>query len=683
VARKRTSRSNNQPILCLGLYYLTVGLFLIGTAAPQGRVWGFNWWAYLPTVWQALLGLVALAGGPVLWFLVGRLYHRESREGSDRPSEGFGYVAVPYVVLSAVLFLLFPGRTHFLGDGYQLLTRLADGLGSVKSWDVGASWLNNLVFSLTSGDNQQRALTAYRLISVISGILTFGVVAIAAGKLFEDRLRRVLFLVGVTTGGYSLMFFGYVENYALLITMLALYAFLGLRALRGHISAWWTLPVLAVATALHIFGLLLLPSFGYLVLRSTPPARRLASLPTKTKLIIAAVLLLLGLALYQYLHSSFRFFTFAFLPILPDQFTVEGDYLLSAKHVIDTLNLLLLLLPGLLVLAAAIGMTVGRKFFAPAEHRFLLIMTLSTLAAVHVFNPGIGMPRNWDLFSVVGVPLAFLCFYALLSQRANSVIPVLSSALACLLALVMLAPRVASQVSPPVGIAHFKNYLELDKIRNRNARSLLVDYYRVIGDETSASREQVLAEEDFPESAFQKRGKQELRRGNVDQAEADFKRALELNPLFYDAYANLASCRIARGQLDSALVLLQIADGLNPYNASTISNIGTVYLRQNEIDKAMASFQEALRIDSTNQNSMVGLASCYLKAGRPARSLAYVTKLSEQTDLGPEYFRQATEAYLQAGYDEQARDAFEYAKEKGLPAKEIRALTGKYPQLLE
>lgn len=658
-----------------------VGLFVMGMTAPEGRVWGFNWYAYLPSIWQFLPILLAVAAGPVVWHFSARLHRRMNRSGKESKPAGFLYLAIPCVVLSALLFVVFPGQTHFLGDGYQLLSRMTDGLGSVKSWDIGATLINDAVFAMTSGDNPQRALTTYRIISTVAGVLTLGMVLTAAMALFKDTVRRFLFFLGLITGGYALMFFGYVENYALLIALITLYALIGLTAIRSRISAWWALPVIAAASFIHIFGLTLFPSLIYLLFRTSNPARRLAGLSGKTKLIVGLAVLSAGIALYHYLNSSYRFFTFAFLPIIPDQFTVEGDYLLSVKHVMDTFNLLILLVPGLLLLVVGILLTSGRKFFEAIENRFMSILTLSTLAAVYVFNPGIGMPRNWDLFSIVGVPLAIMCYYALLSSKSTGFMPILVSMLGCVLGLMLLAPRVASQATPRVAIAHFKDYLKLDKIRNRNARRLLIDYYKQAGDSISAGREQSMAARDFPESGYNSRGKQHLRDGKIDQAEADFKKAIELNPLFYDAYANLANCCISRGRLDSALVLLSIANGLNPYNAVTISNTGTVYLRLNELDDALAFFHEALRIDSMNQNSLVGLASAYLKAGRPERSMAYVTKLHSRSDIAHQYFQQATEAYLELGFDVQASRAFNYAKERGLLPDSIRSLIDRYPQL--
>ena len=683
VRRKQSDLSANQPAICLGVYYLVVGLFLIGLTAPEGRVWGVNWWAYLPTTWQYLLIGISLAAGPALWSLFGYLHRRQNETKAEVAQTSYYYSAIPFVLLSTTLFILFPSSTHFLGDGYQLLSRLTDGLGSVKSWDVGASLLNDALFGLISGSPGERALATYRIISVASGVLTLASAFVAAMVLFKETVRRILFLIGIATGGYALMFFGYVENYGLLIAMLILYSLVGLVVLRGRISPWWALPPMMAASFIHIFGLTLLPSFIYLLLRQTRLIARMMQLSYRTKLIIGGAAFLGALAVYHYLNTTYRFFTFAFLPILPDQFTVEADYLLSPKHLIDTLNLLLLLVPGLLVLTVGITLTSGRKFFERLESRFLLVLTLSTLAAVYAFNPGIGMPRNWDLFSIVGVPLAVMCYYSLLSSRTTGMVPILAASLACMLSLLTLGPRVAAQATPQVAISHFKNYLKLDRIRNRNARRLLIDYYKLVGDAPAAAREQNLAEQDFPDSRYNKLGKQHLGSDRIDQAETAFVAAIDINPLFYDAYANLATCFIHRGRLDSALVLLEIADGLNPYNARTVSNIGTVYMRNDEIENAVSAFNESLRIDSMNQNAVAGLASCYLKLDQPDRSGLYVKKLYDRKEMAPQYFLQAAGAYLDAGYTNHARQAWQYAVSRGLSAEEIRSMTSRYPQLLE
>lgn len=661
---KRKKRDSEHRILFA--YYVVVFLFMIGLTVPEGRVWGFNWWAYQHALVKILFIALALSIGPLMlrW---SRYVTRTNLDTVWNISGGKAYFVFSIIifVLWTTLFITFPATTHFLGDGYQLLSRLADQVQPVKFWDVGASLVNTTIFGLVVGAPEARALTTYQIIAVISGIIMIITVSLAASILFSDILRRCIFLLGIISGGYTLLFFGYVENYALFTVMILIFTILGLLASLKKIHRWWAIIPVVVASALHIFGLTLIPALFFLLFHDKISFSRYNKMTRKGKSLVFIVGILIVLFIYEYMRQRCFFFKFALLPLIPDQFTIENDYLFSLKHVIDIFNLIILLVPGFFTFLAFLVFEKENGFFKTFPGRFLFILTLSTFVTVYVFNPGIGMPRNWDLFSLLGVPMAVMIYYYFLSASIKMRSACLISSLAIALSLFSLIPRVISQRVPSIAIAHFNNYVHLDKIRNRNARSLLVDYYEGIGDTDAASREKVRSKTTFPESSYTNRGKKALNRGNINQAEKYFNKALEINPIFVDAYANLATCLINRNQLDSALQLLKIADGLNPYNASTITNIGTVYLRQERNDEARRIFIEALRIDSTSINAMAGLASVYVKA-RDAEQLSfYLTKLNNVPEMSGEYFLQATKACIEADMSEQAKEAFMFAIRHG------------------
>jgi tetratricopeptide (TPR) repeat protein len=339
----------------------------------------------------------------------------------------------------------------------------------------------------------------------------------------------------------------------------------------------------------------------------------------------------------------------------------------------------MLLVPGLPIFLAMVFISPVKGWLRRAEYRFLLILALSTLGAVYVFNPGIGMPRNWDLFSIAGVPLAVLCYFYALEYRRSVRSVLLISVPAIVLGILSLAPRVATQVVPDLGIAHFKNYLVLDKIRNRNARRLLVDYYERVGNAAAAQKEQARIELDFPEAFHNRKARELISQAEYTEAIAHLRQALEFNPLSYDAYGNLGVCYLKQGDLDSALVLLKIADGLNPYNASTLNNMGTAYLRKGEYARSEKLFLKSLRIDSTGQNAMVGLASVYLSLNQFDRSLDYVTKVYTLTEMPYDYFRQAGDAYLDKRAFRQAARAYDYAIKRGLDPTYVKDLQKNFP----
>ncbi len=677
-----TSRGkrNHKELYLFSAYYLVIVLFLLASFFPEARVWGVNWWAYLPALAKYGLLLVGIVTPPAVSYWSRRLCNGGSPTGgADQRSTGYLVPASLTIVLFGLAFVMFRGMTHFLGDGYQLLARLADRAPSVKAWDMGTSFINDSLFSLLSGQPDVRALLTFQIISVASGVALLIAVAFLSRVLFERNLHRYLFFLGLASGGYMLLFFGYVENYALFIAAVMLYTLVGLLVMKGKASRWWALPPLLATLFLHLFGVTLLPSLLYLLLRDSRFGRWLGNLSTKTKLLMAATLVLLSVLIYYYLYTSYYFFTFALLPMVPDRFTIENDMLFSFKHITDIGNLLLLLVPGLPIFLTMVLISPVKGWLRRAEYRFLLILVFSSLGAVYVFNPGIGMPRNWDLFSIAGIPLAVLCYYYALEHRRSVRSVLLTCVPAIVLGFLSLVPRVATQVVPDFGIAHFKNYLVLDKIRNRNARRLLVDYYERVGNATAAQKEQARTEADFPEAFHNRKARELISQANYAEAIGHLRQALEFNPLSYDAYGNLGVCYLKQGVLDSALVLLRIADGLNPYNASTINNMGTAYLRKGEYARAERLFLKSLRIDSTEQNAMVGLASVYLSLDQFDRSLDYVTRIYTLTDMPYEYFRQAGDAYLDKRAFRQAARAYDYAIKRGLDPAYVKDLQKNFP----
>jgi tetratricopeptide (TPR) repeat protein len=680
-SKERKGNSGPKRNLIFIAYYATIGLFFIATLLPQARLWGLNWWGHFP----AVVTYCFLAAGLIVPLIINHWMKKNSdwrrfSGGRNRSASNYIVRVVVTIIIFTLSFTIFQTTTHFLGDGYQLLSRLADGSATLKFWDFGAAYVQKTVFTLLGGEPDQRALLSYRLISILAGILFLVGTFLISARLFEHNFQRYFFAFGVAAGGYMLMFFGYVENYALLICCIALFCMIGLLVLKGKASIWWLVILYLAAQFLHIFGIILLPGLLYLLLWDTGAGKKLSELPAKYKILVALVGVIFCGIVYHYLHSSYYFFTFALMPIIPDRFTVDNDWLFSFKHFLDIINLLVMLVPGLFVFLTTFFTLPVTDPVRRKEYRFLAIILLSGLGAVWVFNPGIGMPRNWDLFSIAGIPLAVSCFYFLFENARQTNIR-FSSLLAISLGLFLLIPRVATQVIPDLAVAHFRDYLSLDKVRSRNARRLLIDYYRKTGDVAMAKREQDKAWDDYPESALNKQAKDLMGQGNYIEAMARLRMALDINPIFNDGYANLGGCYLATGEIDSAISLLTIADGLNPYSATTMNNIGTAYLRKEEYPRAIKYFHKSLNVDSTGTNALAGLASVHMSLGEYDQSLSFVTKIFRLGQVSYDYFRQAGDALLEQNAFSQARKAYAYALERGLDPAYVRNQESKYPNL--
>lgn len=684
---KRTNIKEDRPTIrpyssLFIAYYVTIGLFVIGWAFPQARVWGFNWWAYQTTIIQAMLVLIASSAGPLLWLWSKHITHEANIEISTTGFAGKYWTLVTITLISfASLYHSFPSTTHFLGDGYYLLTRLAQEVGSLKSWDIGASLVNDVIMNALGARSEENALLTFRIIAVGSGLLMLIMVALVSYKLFWRFMDRSLFFIGIVSGGYTLQFFGYVENYALFVFMVMAFTLLGLLAALGKTPRWLAIVPALLACGLHIFGLTLLPALLYILLFDRKPFVRIGLMRRRNKAILLSAIGIILIGTYFFLFYNYYFFRFAFLPLVPDRFTVDEDYLLSPKHVSDFINLLILLVPGISIFVMEMLVRQRKRLWNGPDKRFLLSLLASTMACIYLFNPGHGMPRNWDLFSLPGIPLLVLVFYTLISSRQPSRRRFLSAASAITLGFLVLIPRVSSQWIPEIAITHFKNYVELDRTRNRNARSLLTSYYRIEGDEEAATRWHNLAVEGFPEARLTNQGKQMLKSGNIDQAESLFRTALQINPIFVDAYSNLATCYINRGRLEKALEFLEIADGLNPLNASVINNKGTVFLRLGDFESAEDQFLEALRIDRSNVNAMVGLVSVNARRKDDRQTSVYLEMIRNSSELPVEYFEQGVEVCMEAGLTHSARLAFGIAVEFGASRAWQQELITRYPVL--
>ncbi len=673
--------TKDRVIVLLVVYYATVALVFAASFFAEARVWGVNWWAYLPAWGKYGLLALALVAPPIILFLLRKIPTLEKDgEETEGHSRTYLWATLVLIMVFAVSFALFRGTTHFSGDGFQLLSRLAGQSMMVKSWDLGASLVHSGVYMLLGGGGMENAKQAYQIVSISSGLGLLIVAAIFARLLFADNLRRLIFFMGLATGGYMLMSFGYVENYATLIAAMIAFALAGLASLDGKMSPWWAVIPFALATFLHIFGVLLLPALLYLLVRETGVGRWFHRLGLGTRIIVSVVVFALLVAVYFYLQQQYLFFRFAFLPPLPDRFTVDNDTLFSGKHIADIINLLLLMLPGLPVLLTLVLVTGWRSCFARPQTIFILITFAATFLAVYVFNPGIGMPRNWDLFSIVGVPLVVFAYYFLMTHRKKHLATIVA-VLMITLGLVLLAPRVAVQVEPELAIAHFKNYLELDTVRGRNARQLLVDYLKSTGDTAAAETEQARFQADFPEWSHNERARQLINQGNYAEGAIWARKAMAINPMYYDAYYNLGGCYLKQGRVDSALILLEIANGINPYNASINAMIASVYYGRRDYVRAEDYYLKAFKLDSLEENALAGLAWLNLRQRRLDSALVYINRLSTLDVATWEYFIGYADGYRALKAYPHARQCYDLAFRKGLDRAVYDSLLLTLPEL--
>ncbi|HWR83763.1 MAG TPA: tetratricopeptide repeat protein [Candidatus Deferrimicrobium sp.] len=621
-------------------YYCVLTALFVASFFPHYRVWGLNGWAYFPLwVRSGLLGIGAVIP-VIMWIVTRKMRLRAGTEDTDRESSGrYLAMSIALTVLFGLAFYFLRARTHFLGDGYMTLSVLAVDNPLIKPRELGESLVHIWVKWLVGGTGESAALLSFQIVSIASGMLLVSFVAYAAWRLFERNVDRIVFLLGIATGGYMLLFFGYVENYSLFVLSIAIYALVGLLVADDRINLWLLLPPAGCAIFFHVFGVLLLPSALYLLIVKSKHGRVFRRLHVGNRVLFGAALAVVVVLVYMYFYTTDYFFRFAFLPVLKDRFTVGGYTLFSMSHLVDYCNLLLLLLPGAPLLAARLYSSTAGKLFEHKPYRFLLALLAPTLAAAFVFDPKIGMPRDWDLFSFAGVPLSVFFYYHLHRRTDNLRNGLMSSVLAVSLSLLVLVPRAVSQTISATSIAQFEDYCSLDKSKNKAAGQILVDYYKRIGNRDQADAEMERWLSSYPENRLVDSAMQLILAGRPQEAIPLLNHVIEVNPRYADAWANLGMAFVAMKRYDEAIEFCDIANGLNPYNAAFLCGLGQAHALAGNLEPAERLYKKSLALSGDSYVPVFELIKVY--ASRRQRQLCdeYLTKLSQRSDVPDRVFR--------------------------------------------
>lgn len=654
--------------------------YLAAASFPQYRVWGLNLWAYFPesVPW-------ALFGGGVLvivgLFLLGHRYCEHEDETARGMSGAVCWIITGGLVATlTLLFYLWRARTHFLGDGYTVLALLADPEPLVKTREIGEAMLHIWVKQLF-GQGEPAALKSFQSISIGAGVAYLVSLVMFARALFEQNRDRTLFFLGLASCGYLYNFFGYVENYSVFVVMVSLYCLTGLLVARGRAPRWSVLPMVGLAVLFHIFGVALIPSAVYLLTADTRWSRRVGQWSTGTRWLLAAVLSAVMMAVFLHFYYNYFYFRFAIVPLLPDRFTVEGYHLFSLPHLIDFGNMLLLLVPSLPIAFALLFFSPLKKLVRRHEYRYLLLVVVSCCGAVFIFDPKLGMPRDWDLFSFVGPPLAMTCFYFVLDAKVRSRRYVAIALMMAALGFLMLFPRAISQTSPDLSVTWFNNYAALDKTRNMIGRTLLKKFYDKRGDAEASDREYQRYVTNYPEFTLNRQGLALKKEGKCVEAIALFRKAIDLHPTFVAPYANMGMCYHQLGQFDSALAMLHIAAGMNPHNPIVHNSLARTYYERGDYAEAEVALKRAHRMSPAKMEPLVGLVQLYKRTNHLDNWLKYLNLLVAHENAPLIALTELAEYHLSHSRLAEASVLYRRAIPLGLDSAYLAVLRREFPQL--
>jgi superkiller protein 3 len=91
-----------------------------------------------------------------------------------------------------------------------------------------------------------------------------------------------------------------------------------------------------------------------------------------------------------------------------------------------------------------------------------------------------------------------------------------------------------------------------------------------------------------------------LQQGKVDEAVAEFQKAVALDPKYVAAQLNLGYAYDRKGQIEEAMAQYQKVIALEPGNLFAHNNLGVLYDKKGLYTEAVKEFEQVLQVDPSN-----------------------------------------------------------------------------------
>jgi TolB-like protein/Tfp pilus assembly protein PilF len=136
-------------------------------------------------------------------------------------------------------------------------------------------------------------------------------------------------------------------------------------------------------------------------------------------------------------------------------------------------------------------------------------------------------------------------------------------------------------------------------------------------------------------------------------AEAEFRRAIELNPNDADSYNLYGRLCAGLGRYDEAVVMLQRAQELDPLAHRV--DVATTLLRAGRYEQALARAEEAVELDASQDRAQATVGWAHFLIGRREQGLAELEQAVRVSGRNTLWVGQLGQAYAMAGQPDKAR----------------------------
>ncbi len=597
-------------------------LFLVMVAAsflPGARLWGINHLAFYPLPLR-IAGLIVAAAS--FWPRAGKfLFSAFQSLGNALSGRRRIVLVVTIPMLSFAAFIAFSSSTELLGDGLYTANNIERAakvdrevfqkvLESPNPVYPGTEIINLTVSRTAARAFGFSPLAGVRVLNALLGAVLVCVVLVAARPspprpgASEGGVRTALIALALCSGATQ-VFFGYIEAYAPLLFFTGLYVLTVHRTLTRGAGLAWPVACAAVALSMHLLACVLLPSLA-LVILWVALKREWSDRFKRAVLVLAGVTIGAPFVVADVVGLD-RFL----LPIL----ATENSYgVLSPSHVVDVINELGLLFPGIAVLGATAAMAVAATRRtegagipeprrsgggSPGTPTLLLVwvgsfLTVPSLLFLLFFKPELGLARDWDLFAIAGAG-PYVLVYAVLGsaevppacQRlVRRVLPPVFA-----MTVVLFVSWIGVNADPDRSAARFDGILSYDRSRAGYAYESLASLYKDRGDATGEIRALERAVEASPNPRYlYKLGVAYYDVGEREKAVATLDRCIRMRPGFESAREALVQMLFFMKRYDELLRVAEEGERIDPRRGTYPFFMGKAYVDLKRIPEAMKAF---------------------------------------------------------------------------------------------
>ena len=107
-----------------------------------------------------------------------------------------------------------------------------------------------------------------------------------------------------------------------------------------------------------------------------------------------------------------------------------------------------------------------------------------------------------------------------------------------------------------------------------------------------------------------------LEKGQVDEAMAHYRKALEINPSSVGALSGLGAALLNKGQVDEAITQLRKALAIDPNFSNAHYNLGNALFQKGLVDQAISQYQETLEAEPGFSTARYNLGAALIQKGR-------------------------------------------------------------------